>query len=125
MITRLKMSEIKTYRDLLIWQKSMALVSEVYKLTKSFPNEEMFGLSAQLRKASVSVPSNIAEGYGRNSTKDYVRFLHIAIGSLYEIQTQIEIAFELKYLPSEDFTRLDKLMKEIERMISSLLRKLK
>lgn len=119
------MSEIKTYRDLLIWQKSMALVSEVYKLTKSFPNEEMFGLSAQLRKASVSVPSNIAEGYGRNSTKDYVRFLHIAIGSLYEIQTQIEIAFELKYLPSEDFTRLDKLMKEIERMISSLLRKLK
>ena len=119
------MSEIKTYKDLLIWQKSMALVSEVYKLTKSFPNEEMFGLSAQLRKASVSVPSNIAEGYGRNSTKDYVRFLHIAIGSLYEIQTQIEIAFELKYLPSEDFTRLDKLMKEIERMISSLLRKLK
>ncbi|HGY55478.1 MAG TPA: four helix bundle protein [Caldithrix abyssi] len=116
---------MKTYRDLLIWQKSMALVSEVYKLTKSFPNEEMFGLSAQLRKASVSVPSNIAEGYGRNSTKDYVRFLHIAIGSLYEIQTQIEIAFELKYLPSEDFTRLDKLMKEIERMISSLLRKLK
>jgi four helix bundle protein len=89
---------VKTYRDLLVWRKSMELVTEVYKQTKSFPKDEVWGLTIQIRRSAVSIPSNIAEGYGRNSTNDYIRFLQIASGSLYEVQTQLEIAFNLGFL---------------------------
>ena len=85
------MSEIKSFRDLMVWQKSMQLVTDLYRLTSDFPKTESYGLTSQLRRAAVSVPSNIAEGYGRHSTSDYIRFLQIAIGSLYELQTQVEI----------------------------------
>jgi four helix bundle protein len=92
------MSKIKSYRDLKIWQKSISLVSIIYSYTSNFPVSELYGLTNQLRRCAVSIPSNSAEGYGRNSTGDYKRFLQMAVGSLYELQTQLEIAFQLKYL---------------------------
>ena len=115
---------MKTYRDLLVWQKSMALVTEIYKLSKSFPKDETYGLTSQMKRCAVSIPSNMAEGYGRNSTSEYIRFLHIATGSLYELQTQAEIALNLQYLNKIDFDKLYESSREIERMLSSLTRKL-
>ena len=97
------MSDIKSYRDLFIWQKSMSLVTEIYSITKNFPVAEQYGLSNQMRRCAVSIPSNIAEGYGRNSTGDYKRFLKISVGSLFELQTQIEIAFNLTYITDTKF----------------------
>jgi four helix bundle protein len=116
--------KIKTYRDLLTWQKSLALVTEIYRVSRSFPKDEVYGLAQQMRRSAVSIPSNIAEGYGRNSTSDYVRFLHVASGSLYELQTQAEIALNLRYLEKSDFDKLYESSREIERMLSSLIRKL-
>ncbi len=116
---------MKTYRELIVWQKSMDLVTTIYKVTSVFPNEENFGLTSQMRRSSVSIPSNIAEGYGRNSLNDYIRFLNIAVGSLYELQTQIEIAFNLSYVLKEQFEVIHENSREIERMMSSLIRKLK
>jgi four helix bundle protein len=118
------MTKIKTYRDLVVWQKSMTIVTEIYKLSQSFPKNEAYGLTSQMRRCAVSIPSNIAEGYGRNSSSDYVRFLRVAAGSLYELQTQIEIACNLEYLKKTDFAKLYESSREIERMLSSLSRKL-
>ena len=116
--------KIKTYRDLLVWQKAMALVTEVYRLSKSFPTDEVYGLTAQIRRCAISIPSNIAEGYGRKATSDYIRFLRIGIGSLYELQTQIEISLNLGYLKQNAFDVLYESSREIERMLSSLIKKL-
>ncbi|MFP5436307.1 MAG: four helix bundle protein [Bacteroidia bacterium] len=80
------------FRTLLIWQKAMVVVTQIYNVTKSFPKEEVFGLTSQIRRCAVSIPSNIAEGYGRQSNPEFIRFVNIASGSLYELQTQIEIA---------------------------------
>jgi four helix bundle protein len=118
------MAQIKTYRDLLVWQKSMALVTEVYRLSKVFPADEVYGLISQMRRCAVSIPSNIAEGYGRNSNSDYVRFLRVASASLYELQTQAEIALNLNYYKKTDFDKLYEYSREIERMLSSLIKKL-
>ncbi len=116
---------IRTYRDLLVWQKGMALVSRVYLQTRTFPKEELFGLTAQIRRSAVSVPSNIAEGFGRYSTPDYLRFLQIAVGSLFELLTQLEIARNQEYLAIPDFEKLFSEGQEIERMLASLIAKLK
>jgi four helix bundle protein len=116
---------MKTYRDLIIWQKSMTFVTEIYKLTATFPKEEIYGITSQIRRSAVSVPSNIAEGYGRNSTGDYLRFLNIASASLYEIQTQIEISQNLNYIQREQFEYIYELSRELERMLSSLVAKVK
>ncbi|WP_373513539.1 four helix bundle protein [Persicitalea sp.] len=116
---------INTYRDLVVWQKSMVFVTSVYKSTGVFPGTEQFGLTSQIRRSAISIPSNIAEGYGRRSTGDYIRFLQIAIGSLYEAQTQIEITFNLNYLPKEEYDLLHLQSREIERMLSSLVQKIK
>jgi len=94
---------METYRDLLIWQKAMALVTKIYQLSKLFPRDETYGLTSQMRRCAVSIPSNMAEGYGRRSTDDYIRFLQIATGSLYELQTQMEISLNLRYLERSDF----------------------
>lgn len=102
----------------------MKLVTEIYKVTKSFPSEELYSLTSQLRRCAVSIPSNIAEGYGRRSTLDYKRFLQIAVSSTFELQTQIEIASNLKYLSSELFGNLSNTAKEIELMLLSLINKL-
>lgn len=116
--------KIKTYRDLIVWQKSMALVTKIYQITKSFPNTETYGLVSQIRRCAISIPSNIAEGYGRNSTNDYTRFLNIATGSLYELQTQLGISINLQYIKKDDFDILYESSREIERMITSLIKKL-
>jgi four helix bundle protein len=115
---------MKTYRDLQVWQKSMTLVAEIYKSSKRFPKDEVYGLTSQMRRSAISIPSNMAEGYGRNSTKEYIHFLRIATGSLYELQTQIEISMNLQYLDKGAFDKLYELSREIERMLSSLIRKL-
>lgn len=119
------MTEIKSYRDLVVWQKSMELVRNVYLFTNEFPKEEQYGLTNQLRRCAVSIPSNIAEGYGRNATGDYKRFLQIAVGSLYELQTQIEIAFQLSFLNGKMFNSTVALCTEIDKMLYSLIKKLK
>ncbi|MHC4553040.1 MAG: four helix bundle protein [Planctomycetota bacterium] len=118
------MGKIQTFRDLMVWQKSMVLVKQVYAVTKVFPRDEMYGLTNQIRRGAVSIPSNIAEGYGRNSTVDYVRFLRIASGSVYELQTQAEIAVNLNYIKSEDFEQLNATATEIAKMLSSMIGKL-
>ena len=115
---------MKNYRDLVVWQKSMKLVSEIYRHTKAFPEDERYGLTLQLKRSSISLPSNMAEGYGRNSTQDYIRFLRIANGSLFELQTQLEIALNLGFLTDESFSLLFESSREIERMLSSLIRKI-
>ncbi|MCD6389004.1 MAG: four helix bundle protein [Desulfobulbaceae bacterium] len=102
----------------------MELVTEIYGYTKNFPQEEMYGLTSQLRRSTVSIPANIAEGHGRNTTKDYIRFLYIANGSLFEVQTLLDIAQRLHYLSKEQFLKLFEMSREIERMMGSLIRKL-
>lgn len=102
----------------------MSLVTEVYKITQSFPSTEMYALTNQIRRSAVSIPSNIAEGYGRNSTADYKRFLQIAVGSLFELQTQIEIALNLNYVSKDIFDEIFEKAKELDRMLSSLIRKI-
>ena len=116
--------EIQSYRDLIVWQKAMALVKLVYETTSLFPKQEQFGLTSQLRRSSVSVPSNIAEGSGRGTTLDYVRFLQIARGSLFEAPTQLELAIQLQFTTSETVKELSFLSNEIERMLNSMITKL-
>ena len=116
---------MQTYRDLIVWQKAMLLVLNLYTETKIWPKEEVYGLTSQIRRSAVSIPSNIAEGYGRNSTGDYIRFLQIASGSLYEFQTQLEISFRLCYLNEGKYVEINSLSIEIEKMLSSLISKVK
>lgn len=116
---------MKTFRDLQIWQKAMTLVTNCYSVTSNFPKEEQFGLTSQIRRSAISIPSNIAEGFGRDTNKDYLRFLTIALGSLFEFQTQIEIAFNLKYINEEIFNKIYEDSREQERMLSSFIRKIK
>ncbi len=118
------MSEIKNYRDLSVWQKAMTLVKQIYETTRSFPKEELYGLTQQLRRAAVSIPSNIAEGNGRGTKPDYVRFLQIARGSLFETQTQIELSRDLVYLSVATAPPLLALCNEIERMLNTLIARL-
>ena len=118
------MAGIQSYRDLLVWQKGMALVTEVYATTQKYPDSERYGLMSQTQRSAVSVPSNIAEGYGRNSTKDYVRFLRISSGSVCELQTQLEIAMNLSFIPQKDYVRLGRISVEIAKMLSALIRKI-
>lgn len=118
------MSGIKSYRDLIVWQKSIDLVEEIYRLTKRFPKDEVYGLTSQLRRSAVSVPSNIAEGQERRAPKDFKRFLHIALGSLAEAHTQLIIATRLNYLQAIDFAKLEDEIGQIQRMAHALIRKL-
>ena len=83
---------MSNFRNLLVWQKSMSLITKIYVSTKKFPKEEIYGLTSQIRRSSISIPSNIAEGFGRDSNKEYLRFLNVSIASLFELQTQLEIA---------------------------------
>ena len=116
---------IRSYRDLEVWQRGVDLVERIYKLTPSFPSEEKFGLTAQIRRAAVSIPSNIAEGWGRDSTKEYVHFVRIARSSLFEVETQLIIAHRLGYL-NEDALKTSLQETEVEsRMLLSLIRSLK
>ena len=112
---------MKTHKDLIVWNKSMDLVIATYAISSKFPSDEKFGLISQMRRAAVSVPSNISEGAARNSTKEYIRFLYIALGSLSELETQFLISNRLGYLNElfEDTTI------EIRKMLLSLIKSLK
>ena len=119
------MSEVRTYRDLVVWQKGMDIVTKIYDLTRDFPASEIYGLTSQIRRCAVSVPSNMAEGYGRRSTQEYIRFLQIASGSLFELQTQLQISINLNYISNQKFAEMDNLISEIDRMLSSLINAIK
>ncbi|MCX6174076.1 MAG: four helix bundle protein [Ignavibacteriales bacterium] len=116
---------MKTYKELIVWQKAINLVSIIYNNTKNFPKEEIYGLTNQIRRAAVSIPSNIAEGFGRNSKNDFKRFLRISIGSLFEVQTQLEISKNLQFLSELNYQIIFDATREIEAMLASLIRKLK
>lgn len=116
---------LKSYRELLVWQKAMELVVLVYRLTETFPKREVYGLAAQLRRAGVSVPSNIAEGYGRGSRREYLQFLSIAQGSLKELETQVLIAERLTFATAAQASRLLSEAEAIGKMLGSLIRSLK
>ena len=113
------------YRELLVWQKAMDAAEEVYRLVKLLPREEQFELSSQLRRAAVSIPSNIAEGQARNSTKEFVNFLSIARGSTAELETQLMLCVRLNYLQQTQIDPVFNLCDEISRMLTSLITKLK
>ena len=115
---------MKSYRELIVWQKGVDLSVRIYDATKSFPQEEAFGMTSQIRRSAISIPSNIAEGYGRSSQADFARFLKIASGSLYELQTQLEISKKIKYITSEQFDNIWNLSIEIGKMLSSLISKI-
>ena len=113
-----------TFEKLLVWQKGILLSKKVYCTTKKFPREELFGLTDQLKRSSVSISSNIAEGYGRNSRADYKRFLSIALGSVYELQTQMILSKELNFIDQNTFDEIISLSKEIDRMLYAMIKKL-
>jgi four helix bundle protein len=119
------MVDIKSYRDLDVWTRGRKLVVLIYKLTQSFPKEEIYALTSQMRRASISVPSNIAEGHSRSGTKDYVHFVSIAIGSLAELETQVLLSEDLGYVASEDTRDIVSDITTLQRMLHSLRTSLK
>ncbi|HUX56201.1 MAG TPA: four helix bundle protein [Bacteroidales bacterium] len=118
------MSEIKTHKDLIVWQKSVAFVTEIYKFTKSFPDEEKFGIISQLRRASVSIPVNYAEGAARHSRKEYIQFLYVFLGSVSEIDTLLIISGNLNYSDRNDLINLQTQSDEIKKILTSLIKSL-
>ena len=115
---------IYSYEDLLVWQRAMDLVEEVYKLINLLPKEENFGISAQMRRAVISIPSNIAEGQARHTTKEFINFLSIANGSKSELRTQIQICIRLKYITETEAEKALALCEEVSKMLSALITKL-
>jgi four helix bundle protein len=113
---------VQGYKDLIAWQVGMALVEQIYLITEQFPLSEKFGLISQLRRASVSIPSNISEGYRRKTKPDLLNFLHIANGSAAEVETQILIALRLKYLSQEQYEQFDQLLNRLFRLLHGLIR---
>ena len=112
---------MQNYRELIVWQKGMEVVAEVYRLTRAFPREELYGLTQQLRRAAVSIPSNIAEGQARDSTAEFRRFLSIAQGSRAEVETQILIAIRLGYTNETKARATMSLLEEIQKMLAKLI----
>lgn len=110
-----------TYKDLIVWKKSIELTIEVYTLTKQFPKEEIYGLIAQMRRAAISIPSNIAEGKLRNTEKESRRFFLIAFGSGGELETQIEIAKQLEGMKNLDYTKVESLLEEVMKMLNKMI----
>src|SRR5438067_1066398 len=119
------MSSIDSYKDLEVWKKAFAFTLDIYKISSSFPSDEKFGITSQLRRAAVSIPSNIAEGWSRKSTKTYIQFLNIAIGSAAESETLLLLSNELKYINDETKQRLLNLLSEVGRMMNGLITSLK
>lgn len=114
---------MKDFRDLKVWEKSHQLALMVYKYTQSFPKQELFGITSQMRRAAVSIPTNIAEGCGRNGNGDFARFLYIAMGSASELEYLLLISLELGYLERIDCQELDVAATEVKRMLASLISK--
>lgn len=116
--------EIKSYRDLQVWQLGRVLVRRTYALTQSFPQSELYGLTSQMRRAAVSVPSNIAEGHSRHSTADFISFISIAIGSLSELDTQLILSMDIGYLSEESYQEISVDIATLQRQLHSLRQKL-
>ena len=116
---------MKTYKELDVWQKAVDLAVEIYKVTERFPREEKFGLTGQARRAVTSVPANIAEGWGRGSTKEYIQFLLVARGSLLELETHLTIAERLQYLKQSQAVGLEAETTSIGRMLNGLIQALR
>ena len=116
---------MKDFRELVVWQRAHGLAVVVYKATKSFPKEELYGLTSQMRRACVSIPANIVEGCGRGSDADFARFLHIAMGSACELEYHLLLAQELDFLERTDVDRLSGELAEIKKMLSAFIKKLK
>lgn len=116
---------IQSYKDLLVWQKAFKLSLFIYRITKKFPKDELYGIVSQIRRCSISIPSNIAEGYARHRKLEYIQFLQIAFASGAELETQLLIAKELGYITTEGFNEVYGLLQEIMKMLNVLIGKLK
>lgn len=116
--------KLSSYKELIVWQKSMELARLVYAATKQYPKEEIYGLTSQVRRAAVSIPSNIAEGYARKSRKEYLQFYSIAYGSTLELETQLILAHDFGYVNDDSFLSIQKLADEVSRMLHSMILKL-
>jgi four helix bundle protein len=116
--------KVRTYRDLKVWKRGIDLARQLYASTRGFPEDERFGLTAQIRRAAVSVPSNIAEGQARRTSKDFIQFLYIAKGSLAELDTQLTLAHELLYIQEDSYQELLESIDALQRMLFSLTSKL-
>ena len=116
---------MNSYKELIVWQKAFELTKEIYRLTGFFPKSELYGLVDQLRRAAVSVTSNIAEGFSRKSIKENAQFVSVAFGSTSEIETQLLLAKELKLAPSEEFIKVEGLLLEVRKMLNVMLSRLK
>jgi four helix bundle protein len=116
------LGKISTYKDLIVWQKSMQLVKDVYQLSKTLPNNEKFNLISQITRSSISIPTNIAEGWGRESKKSYVQFLKTSRGSLYELETQKTIINDLQFCKQEIFEIISNKITEIIKMLKALIK---
>lgn len=108
------------FKELKVWQKGRSLVKEVYMMTKQFPEDERFGLTSQLRRSAVSIPSNIAEGSGRGTGKDFSKFLNISLGSAYELETQLILSYDLNYISENTFNGISIKIGEIQKMLHGL-----
>jgi four helix bundle protein len=115
---------LKNYKELKVWQRSYGLCLEVYGVTAKFPKDERYGLTSQIRRSAVSVPSNIAEGYGRKTTADYIRMLYISYGSVCELETQILLAGDLNFIDKGELSKIKNTITEIERMLKALIKSL-
>ena len=115
----------KSYKDLVVYQKAYDLALEIYRLTDGFQREEMYGLTSQIRRAAISIPSNIAEGYQRGFRKEYVQFLNIAYGSAAELETQLSLARDLKMLTDSSYERVVGLYNEVSKMLFTIIRTMK
>jgi four helix bundle protein len=116
---------MKDFRQLKVWEKAHQLALAVYKATKEFPKEELYGLTSQIRRASMSIPTNIAEGCGRNTDADFARFLQMAMGSASETEYQLILAHDLDFLPQASYEKLHNEVEEVKRMLASLLKTLR
>ena len=116
---------MKTHKDLEVWKNSIKLITRIYSTTRNFPKEELYGLTNQMRRCAVSIASNIAEGAARNSTKEFIHFLHIARGSMAELETQLIVSHNLSFITEETFKDFEIEMKIIGGQLSGLLRSLK
>ena len=115
---------LKNYKELKVWQKGYKLCLKIYRITNEFPDDEKFGLISQIRRAAVSVVSNIAEGYGRKTTAEYLRYLYIAYGSNCELETQILLSGDLDYIENVELKEIIKKIQEVERMLKGLIKSL-
>ena len=116
------MGNIKSHRDLEVWKKSVDFVTEIYEVTNKFPREEIYSITNQIRRSAISIPSNIAEGAGRNHNKEFVQFLYISLGSCSELETQLIISSNIKYISSVNLELLLEKIYELRRMILGLIR---